>query len=43
METFPLCAAADDERLTLTEHPTEPPARLRLDDRRRTRHEPLSG
>jgi hypothetical protein len=28
METFPPHAAAYDERLTLTEHASEPPARL---------------
>jgi hypothetical protein len=37
MEAFPLRAAADDERLTLTEHLREPPARLPV------RLEPLSG
>ena len=28
METFLLCAGAYDERLTLSEHLSEPPARL---------------
>jgi hypothetical protein len=40
METFPLRAGAYDERLTLTEHLSEPRARLRLSERQST---PLSG
>jgi hypothetical protein len=40
METFPLRAGAHDERLTLTEHLSEPRARLRLSERQST---PLFG
>jgi hypothetical protein len=57
METFPLRAGAYDERLTLSEHLSELPARLplrlalygasiarlRLNERQSTRHEPLAG
>jgi hypothetical protein len=54
MEGFPLRAAAYDERLTLTQHLrgwllVSPAlyrasiARLRLNERRSARHEPVSG